>query len=77
VAAGALFQRIYSAIQAGDLGELTLGVVPLPYHRSQAYYDQADWRGTWALDGGGLMNQGITWWTCSSGIWISFCHPRR
>jgi predicted dehydrogenase len=55
-----LFQRIHRAIQAGDLGELTLGVVTMPYHRSQAYYDQADWRGTWALDGGGvLMNQGI------------------
>jgi len=30
------------------------------YFRSQAYYDQAAWRGTWARDGGGvLMNQGI------------------
>jgi UDP-N-acetyl-2-amino-2-deoxyglucuronate dehydrogenase len=55
-----LFQRIHSAIEAGDLGELTLGVVTLPYSRPQAYYDQADWRGTWAMDGGGvLMNQGI------------------
>jgi UDP-N-acetyl-2-amino-2-deoxyglucuronate dehydrogenase len=55
-----LFQRIHRAIQAGDLGDLTLGVVAMPYYRSQAYYDQADWRGTWALDGGGvLMNQGI------------------
>ena len=55
-----LFQRIHRAIEAGDLGELTLGVVTMPYHRSQAYYEQADWRGTWALDGGGvLMNQGI------------------
>jgi len=55
-----LFQRIHDAIQAGDLGTLTLGVVTMPYHRPQAYYDQADWRGTWALDGGGvLMNQGI------------------
>jgi UDP-N-acetyl-2-amino-2-deoxyglucuronate dehydrogenase len=55
-----LFQRIHRAIQAGDLGDLTLGVVTLPYHRAQIYYDQADWRGTWALDGGGvLMNQGI------------------
>jgi UDP-N-acetyl-2-amino-2-deoxyglucuronate dehydrogenase len=54
------FQRIHRAIQAGDLGELTLGVVTIPYHRPQAYFDQADWRGTWALDGGGvLMNQGI------------------
>jgi predicted dehydrogenase len=55
-----LFQDIHRAIQAGDLGELTLGLVTIPYHRPQAYYDQADWRGTWALDGGGvLMNQGI------------------
>ena len=55
-----LFQRIHGAIQAGDLGDLTLGVVTAPYYRPQAYYDQADWRGTWSLDGGGvLMNQGI------------------
>lgn len=55
-----LFQRIYNAIQARDLGDLTLGVITIPYHRPQTYYDQADWRGTWALDGGGvLMNQGI------------------
>jgi predicted dehydrogenase len=55
-----VFQRIHAAIQSGELGELTLGLVNLPYYRSQAYYDQAAWRGTWALDGGGvLMNQGI------------------
>ncbi|MEZ4701442.1 MAG: Gfo/Idh/MocA family oxidoreductase [Rhodothermales bacterium] len=55
-----LFRRIKDALEAGDLGELTLGVVTLPYFRNQAYYDQAEWRGTWALDGGGvLMNQGI------------------
>jgi predicted dehydrogenase len=55
-----LFKRIRAAIQGGDLGNLTLGVVTMPYYRPQAYYDQADWRGTWALDGGGvLMNQGI------------------
>jgi UDP-N-acetyl-2-amino-2-deoxyglucuronate dehydrogenase len=56
----AVFQRIQTAIQAGELGELTLGLVNLPYYRSQSYYDQAAWRGTWALDGGGvLINQGI------------------
>jgi len=55
-----VFQRIHAAIQSGELGELTLGLVNLPYYRSQDYYDQAAWRGTWALDGGGvLMNQGI------------------
>lgn len=55
-----LFQRIRRAIEAGDLGELTLGLVTLPYYRPMAYYNQAGWRGTWAADGGGvLMNQGI------------------
>ncbi|MDZ4698405.1 MAG: Gfo/Idh/MocA family oxidoreductase [Rhodothermales bacterium] len=55
-----LFRRIKQAIDAGDLGALTLAAVTLPYFRGQAYYDQAAWRGTWALDGGGvLMNQGI------------------
>lgn len=54
------FTRVRAAIAAGDMGELTLGVVTMPYQRPQAYYDQAAWRGTWALDGGGvLMNQGI------------------
>ncbi|MEM7735744.1 MAG: Gfo/Idh/MocA family oxidoreductase [Deinococcota bacterium] len=55
-----LFQQIKAATEAGDLGDLTLGVVTIPYVRDDAYYTQADWRGTWALDGGGvLMNQGI------------------
>jgi len=55
-----LFRRVRDAIEQGDLGELTLGVVTMPYSRDAAYYAQAEWRGTWALDGGGvLMNQGI------------------
>ena len=32
----------------------------MKWFRDQAYYDSAAWRGTWDLDGGGvLMNQGI------------------
>lgn len=55
-----LFQTIAEAITAGDLGTLRMGLVSMPYFRSAAYYQQAAWRGTWALDGGGvLMNQGI------------------
>jgi len=43
----------------GQLGRLVLGDVYVKYHRSQGYYDSADWRGTIAYDGGGaLMNQG-------------------
>jgi len=55
-----LFRRIHDAIHGGDLGEITLAALTMPYVRGEAYYAQADWRGTWALDGGGvLMNQGI------------------
>jgi UDP-N-acetyl-2-amino-2-deoxyglucuronate dehydrogenase len=54
-----LFQRLQAAVAAGELGRLTMGLVNIPYHRPQSYYDQAAWRGTWAQDGGVLMNQGI------------------
>ena len=55
-----LFRRVHDAIHGGDLGEITLGVVTMPYFRDEPYYAQAEWRGTWAMDGGGvLMNQGI------------------
>ncbi len=48
------------AIADGRLGRLLLADLSMKYFRSQAYYDSAAWRGTWAMDGGGaLMNQGI------------------
>ncbi len=53
-------RALRDAIAAGGLGRLTLGIVNMPYLRDQRYYESAAWRGTWALDGGGvLMNQGI------------------
>jgi UDP-N-acetyl-2-amino-2-deoxyglucuronate dehydrogenase len=43
----------------GTLGRLVLGEASTKWYRTQAYYDSAAWRGTWAMDGGSLMNQGI------------------
>jgi UDP-N-acetyl-2-amino-2-deoxyglucuronate dehydrogenase len=43
----------------GQLGRLVLGEASTKWYRTQDYYDSAAWRGTWALDGGSLMNQGI------------------
>ncbi|MGZ3582405.1 MAG: Gfo/Idh/MocA family protein [Ktedonobacterales bacterium] len=55
-----VFGAVRTAIEEGQLGTLTLGVVTVPYYREQSYYESANWRGTWTLDGGGaLMNQGI------------------
>ena len=48
------------AIDEGRLGKILMASCQMRWSRSQAYYDSAAWRGTWALDGGGcLMNQGI------------------
>jgi len=46
-------------IDEGALGRLVLGEASTKWYRSQAYYDSAAWRGTWAMDGGSLLNQGI------------------
>lgn len=48
------------AVEEGRLGRLVLADAYIKWYRDQAYYDTSDWKGTWALDGGGaLMNQGI------------------
>lgn len=54
------YRAIKEAISSGALGEPTLLSITMPYFRTPAYYDSAPWRGTYALDGGGvLMNQGV------------------
>ena len=55
-----VFIQVRQAIASGALGRPVLATVTIPYIRDAAYYASAAWRGTWALDGGGvLMNQGI------------------
>ncbi len=46
-------------VDDGALGRLVLGEASTKWYRTQAYYDSAPWRGTWAMDGGALLNQGI------------------
>lgn len=48
------------AIDEGRFGTITLADAQFKWFRTQEYYDSGAWRGTWAIDGGGvLMNQGI------------------
>ncbi|OGB20892.1 MAG: oxidoreductase [Burkholderiales bacterium RIFCSPLOWO2_02_FULL_57_36] len=49
--------KVREALQAGRFGKLVMGTVRVRWCRTQAYYDQDSWRGTWALDGGVLTNQ--------------------
>lgn len=52
--------RLKATLDAGELGKVFLGDAYIKWHRTQAYYDSASWRGTLALDGGGvLINQAI------------------
>ncbi|MAE65328.1 MAG: dehydrogenase, partial [Phycisphaeraceae bacterium] len=49
-----------AAVAAGRLGRMVLARADTKWFRSQKYYDEGGWRGTWELDGGGaLMNQSI------------------
>lgn len=50
-------QAARQALEAGRFGKMVLGTVRVRWCRTQAYYDQDAWRGTWALDGGVLSNQ--------------------
>ncbi len=52
-------RALHAAIEAGELGTISLIIAEGLYHRPQSYYDSAPWRGTQALDGGVLMNQAI------------------
>ncbi|WP_233789544.1 Gfo/Idh/MocA family protein [Eggerthella lenta] len=47
------------AVEEGRFGRMSHGSVHVRWNRGRAYYDQAPWRGTWAQDGGCLMNQCI------------------
>ncbi|MBI2940960.1 MAG: Gfo/Idh/MocA family oxidoreductase [Chloroflexi bacterium] len=56
-----VYRRLKAAIDRGELGHLLLGNAFVKWYRAESYYQSADWRGTWALDGGALMNQSIHW----------------
>jgi predicted dehydrogenase len=45
------------AVDEGRFGRMVLGTVRIRWARTQAYYDQDPWRGTWKQDGGVLTNQ--------------------
>ena len=55
----ASIQKIRSAVEAGRFGKLFHATTQIRWCRTESYYKQASWRGTWENDGGALMNQCI------------------
>ena len=51
-------QDIRRVVDEGKLGKLLLGNATVRWYRPQEYYEDG-WHGTWAMDGGALMNQSI------------------
>lgn len=52
-------QELRKAMESGRFGKISHGSIHVRWNRNKGYYEQAPWRGTWAQDGGALMNQCI------------------
>lgn len=52
-------QKIRGAVESNKFGKLFHATAHIRWNRNEGYYEQALWRGTWAQDGGALMNQCI------------------
>ena len=68
--------------QEGNFGKLLHGTVQVRRNRNKAYFDAGKWRGTWANDGGTLMNQCIHYtdllqWVMGSDVDEVFAYTDR
>jgi predicted dehydrogenase len=79
-------RRIRDAIDSGALGKPSIAQVTILGWRDEAYYNADPWRGTWAMEGGGvLVNQAphqldlLAWFMGPAkeiaGIWDNVNHP--
>lgn len=78
--------RMKNAIDTGKIGQPILATVSMLGWRDKAYYDADEWRGTWKMEGGGvLVNQSphqldLMLWMMGEieevyGHWSNFNHP--
>lgn len=51
-------QLLKKAVDKGRFGRIYMVVCNVLWNRSEEYFEQAKWRGTWEFDGGAFMNQG-------------------
>lgn len=79
-------QRLLKAIGEGKIGIPALGTIQMLGWRDKVYYDSDEWRGTWKMEGGGvLVNQAphqldIFQWLMGPidevfGVWRNLNHP--
>ncbi len=79
-------KRVKNAIDTGKIGKPVLGTITMLGWRDKNYYNSDAWRGTWKMEGGGvLVNQAphqldILLWFMGEieevfGIWKNLNHP--
>jgi UDP-N-acetyl-2-amino-2-deoxyglucuronate dehydrogenase len=79
-------KRVKRAIDEGKIGRPVLGTINMLGWRDKKYYDTDEWRGTWRMEGGGvLVNQAphqldILLWFMGEpdevyGLWRNLNHP--
>jgi predicted dehydrogenase len=79
-------QRLRKAIDEGKIGNPVFGTINMLGWRDKNYYDSDEWRGTWRMEGGGvLVNQAphqldIFQWLMGPidevyGVWRNLNHP--
>lgn len=52
-------QKVKQALATQELGSTNIFSVRVRWCRPQRYYDLSPWRGTFAMDGGAITNQGV------------------
>lgn len=78
--------RVKNAIDSGKIGNPALGTINMLGWRDKNYYDTDEWRGTWEMEGGGvLVNQAphqldlLLWFMGEieevCGLWRNLNHP--
>ncbi|SHF67879.1 Predicted dehydrogenase [Caldanaerobius fijiensis DSM 17918] len=63
VTLGVIFQNRYNAgsqlikktLESGELGKIISGKAMVTWKRTDEYYSQSDWKGTWDKEGGGVI----------------------
>lgn len=79
---GKTVRALKKELQEGNFGKILHGTVQVRRNRNKAYFDAGKWRGTWAQDGGTLMNQCIHYtdllqWIMGSDVEEVFAYTDR
>ncbi len=80
-----VYRKLHEMIESGELGAMKrMNWIITDWYRTQAYYDAAGWKATWAGEGGGvLLNQcphqlDLLQWLCGMPKKVrAFCHEAK